>query len=930
MGLPTGTVTFWMSDIEGSTRLLRRLGGQYPSVLATHHRLVRDAVTAAGGTEVSTEGDAFFCVFTTAADAVDAAVHVQRALAGWQWPDGERVAVRIGVHTGDGVLGSTGYTGLDVHRAARVCAAGHGGQVLLSQATWDLVADRLPDGVSGRALGPHQLKDLPASEALHQLVVAGLPSQFPPLRAVGRPGSGLPEPAGPLVGRDRELAEVAGLLREARLVTLTGPGGAGKTRLAVEVARSLTPECPDGVHLVPLAAVSDPLLVAPEVERALGLPPAHGGWAGLPRVLDHLRDRRLLLVLDNLEQLLDAVPVVVQLLDAAAGLRVLVTSRSPLRVAAEREYPLGPLPVPPSADLPAAELLGYPAVQHLVVRARAARPGLRLGDADTAALARVAIAVDGLPLAAELAAARLRVLDPAELADRLEPRLAGAATDGDGAGAGKGLSLLGGTGLRDLPDRQRTLRAAVGWSHDLLAEPARRLFEVLGAFPGGATLDAVEAVAGTGGAGPSTGDGAGEPDTLDLLEQLVDQSLVLREAGDPPRYRMLRVIREFAAERLRDGGHADAVRDRQAQWAVALVERAAPRLLAGDRAGWLDRLAAEQANLRAVLDDLLQRDRDLAGRIAAGLWRYWQVRGLLVEATSVLQRVLSDPPPGVRPTSAAVRAEALTALGGISYWRRDSDGSHAAYTEALGLFEQVQDASGVARSRYNQAFPRYLRDDPAGARALAAEALDRFAALGDRDGVARARWLLGITDQIAGDLDSAATRLAQAVEELRPLDDAFHLGWALRVLARVELRQGRPADARRHLAESLPLFAAVCDTPALVLHLSDAAFLAVQEGDPERALLLVGATRHLQRVSGTDLVDDRLNAPPSVDELCAVVGERGRALVDEGAALGVQEAVATALAGGPRGTAEPTVAPGTPANRVPEPRGQSARARAPG
>jgi len=927
VGLPTGTVTFWMSDIEGSTRLLRRLGERYPSVLATHHRLVRAAVTGAGGTEVSTEGDAFFCVFTTAAGAVAAAVAVQRALAAADWPEGERLAVRIGVHTGEGVVGSTGYTGLDVHRAARVCAAGHGGQVLLSRATWDLVAEALPDGVSGRALGPHRLKDLPAPESLFQLVVGGLPAEFPPLRAAGRPGAGLPEPAGPLVGRQRELAEVVALLHDARLVTLTGPGGAGKTRLAVEVARELATECPDGVHLVPLAAVSDPALVASEVERALGLPPAHGGWAGLPRVLDHLRERRLLLVLDNMEQLLGAVPVVGQLLEAAPDLRLLATSRSPLRVAAEREYPLGPLAVPPSADLPAAELLDYPAVQHLVVRARAARPGLRLGDADTAALARVAIAVDGLPLAAELAAARLRVLDPGELADRLEPRLAGPVRGG--TAGGQGLSVLAGTGLRDLPDRQRTLRAAVGWSHDLLTEPARRLFEVLGAFPGGATLDAVEAVAGPGDAGlADRGGGPDEPDTLDLLEQLVDQSLVQREDGDPPRYRMLRVIREFAAERLRDGGRRDAVRARQAQWGVELVERAAPRLLAGDRAGWLDRLAAEQANLRAVLDDLLQRDRDLAGRVAAGLWRYWQVRGLLVEGTSVLQRVLADPPPGVAPAGPRVRAEVLTALGGISYWRRDSDGSHAAYAEALTLFEQLDDASGVARSRYNQAFPRYLRDDPEGARALAAEALDRFAALGDRDGVARSRWLLGITDQIAGDLGSAAVRLARAVEELRPLDDAFHLGWALRVLARVELRQGRPADARRHLAESLPLFAEVCDTPALVLHLSDAAFLAVQEGDPVRALRLVGATRHLQRVSGTDLVDDRLNAPPSVDELCAVVGERGPALLQEGAAMSVQEAVAAALAGGAPSTPSPDAGPVVAT--VPGQRGPAAAAEAPG
>src|SRR3954469_16216978 len=500
-----------MTDIEGSTRLLADLGAGYAPLLLEHHAIARGELARTQGVEVSTEGDSFFCVFPSAVDAVGMAVAVQRCLAGHAWPGGRQVRVRMGLHTGEGVVAGDGYVGMDVHRVARVTAAGHGGQVLLTAATEALLQGHWPEGTSAVRLGAYRLKDLPEPETLYQLAADGLGTRFPPLRSLDAAFYDLPPTPSPIIGRDDDASRVCGLLSGHRLVTLTGPGGVGKTRLALHVARLLREDYPDGVAFVPLAEVRDPELVPDEIARALALPLAsYAGPSGLARLADHLRGRRLLLVLDNVEQLADGAEVIARLLDAAAGPRVLATSRGPLRLREEQQYPLD-------------TLTRESAVEEFAERARAVRPDLRLGPAELDAVARIVDGVGRLPLAVELAASRVGTLDPAEIADRL----------------GSQLGLLR-SGPRDLPRRQQALRSPLLWSYDLLDEPARHVFAAFAVFPGGATLDALGDVL-----PPSH-----EDDPLDALSALVDQGLVRRGTDGSARFTTLPVVRELAAELL--------------------------------------------------------------------------------------------------------------------------------------------------------------------------------------------------------------------------------------------------------------------------------------------------------------------------------------------------------------------------------------------
>ena len=455
MGLPTGTVTFLMTDIEGSTRLLADLGTDYARLLGDHHALVRGELARHAGIEVSTEGDSFFCVFPSPVDAVTAAVAVQCGLLAHAWPGGRQVRVRMGMHTGEGVHGGDGYVGMDVHRVARVTAAGHGGQILLTSATEALLAEHWPAGMSAMRLGVYRLKDVPAPETLFQLMAEKLPTRFPPLRSLEAPAYDLPVPPAPIFGRDEDTARITELLGDHRLVTLIGPGGVGKTRLAVHLAERLRPTFPDGVAFVPLAQIRNPELVPDEIARALRLPAApYAGPDGVTRLAEHLRERRVLLVLDNVEQLEDGADVIAALLQAAPEPRVLATSRGPLHLREEQRYPVEPLS-------------HESAVEEFTERARSVRPDLALGPADRESVARIVDGVGRLPLAVELAAARIGTLRPDEIADRLDSQL----------------GLLR-SGPRDLPRRQQALRSTLLWSYDLLDEPARRTFAVFAVFPG--------------------------------------------------------------------------------------------------------------------------------------------------------------------------------------------------------------------------------------------------------------------------------------------------------------------------------------------------------------------------------------------------------------------------------------------------------------
>ena len=615
--LPIGTVTFLFTDIEGSTRLLQEIGADYRDVLERHAVIVRRALAEHDGVEVSTEGDAFFAVFRSVTGAVAAAVAAQRALAEEHWPGGHRVRVRMGLHTGEGRLGGGSYVGLDVHRAARIAAAGHGGQILLSAASRALVETMLPEGVTLRDLGAHRLKDLDQSEHLVQLNIAGLDQQFPPIRSLETP-SNLPAELTSFVGRQREVDEVSELLAATRLLTLTGPGGTGKTRLALRIAAGMRPSYSDGVFFVDLAPLSDPTLVGPTVAHSLGLS-EQPQRPIIEMLKEHLESRNVLLVLDNFEHLLAAGEVLSDLLAAASRLKVLVTSRSTLNLYGEQEFAVPPLALPdPGAHADLAGLSEYEAVALFVERARAARPAFSITNESAKAVAEICVRLDGLPLAIELAASRVRILGPTEILARLQQHLSVLAT--------------GGT---DVPLRQRTLRGTIDWSYQLLKPAEQTLFARLAIFAGGCTLEAVEAVC-----NPSGELGL---ETIDGIAALVDQSLLRQTADDgESRFGMLETIREYGRDRLAANEGLDAVGRRHLRYFNDLAAMGERHFLGADQVTWLDRFEREHDNVRAALrravDERLPDDGLL---LAAALWRFWYQRGYLREGRAWLKELIS-------------------------------------------------------------------------------------------------------------------------------------------------------------------------------------------------------------------------------------------------------------------------------------------------
>src|SRR6266545_1249962 len=613
------TLTFLFTDIEGSTRLLQALGEGYRDVLATQRALIEGAAAGHAGTVFGSEGDALFVAFSDANAAVRAAAAAQRALSGGEWPDGRAVRVRMGVHTGQVTALADNYVGLPLHQAARITAAGHGGQVLVSEATRQLAGDDLA-GLGFRDLGEHRLKDLAHPERLYQLQIPGLDDAFPPLRTLEVRPNNLPVQLTSFVGR-AEIEAATGLIRSVRLLTLTGPGGTGKTRLALQLAAELADDFPDGVFFVALDAVTDPDLVPSAIATGLGLS-STSAEPPLERVIEYASHRRIMLVLDNFEQVVGAAPVVGRLLREAAELKVAVTSRVPLRISGEHEFPVPPLALPESPDgASAATAMKSEAVRLFVERALAVQPSFGLTDANSAAVVEIVRRLDGLPLAIELAAARTRILPVPALLARLDDRL-GMLVDG----------------ARDVPARQQTLRGAIDWSHDLLDEPDRRLFARFSAFAGGGRLTEAETIC-----GPVT---ELRRDVLEGLSSLSDKSLLraVLTFDEEPRFAMLATLREYAQERLTTAGEHEAIRRRHADAYLAVIEGCAGQLTGPGSAAWLDRLQADADNLRAALDWAIEMGEvEFALRFLVAIWRFWQIRGHLHEAAERVARVMAMP-----------------------------------------------------------------------------------------------------------------------------------------------------------------------------------------------------------------------------------------------------------------------------------------------
>jgi predicted ATPase/class 3 adenylate cyclase len=876
--LPTGTVTFLFTDIEGSTRLLQRLGDRYREVVDRHGRILRHAILEGGGGEVRTEGDSFFAVFPTPAGALAAAVQAQRALTAHPWPEGHSVRVRMGLHTGQAVPGGDDYIGLDVHLAARIAAAGHGGQILVSEATRALVEHTLPDGSSLRDLGRHRLKDIEHPEHLYDLVIEGLPAEFPAVRTVDARPTNLPPQRTSFVGREREVAEVTSLLAETRLLTLTGPGGTGKTRLALKVAADLLDRFSDGVFFADLSPIVDPALVSSVIAQTL-LVREEAGRDILDTLADHLRDRHLLLVLDNSEQVIEAGAAIARLVDGAPRLTILATSRAPFHVSAEHEYQVPPLALPDPEHMADIEMVTRSeAVALFAERASAIRPGFQITSQNAPAVAEIAARLDGLPLAIELAASRLKVLSPDALLERL----------------GQRLSLLTG-GARDLPDRQQTLRSTIEWSHDLLQAEERRLFARLGTFTGGWSLEAAEAICGPG----------LDLQVLDGLGTLLDHSMVRRggRGDDEPRFTMLDTIREFAVERLASSGEEDELRRRHAEHFRDLAEEAERHLTREDRVAWLSRLEGEHDNLRAALDRADRtRDADTGLRTAAAIWRFWLQRGHLSEGRGRLERLLSMPGAGAR---GPVRVRALGALGGIAYWQNDYPPMRGAYKQAVDIAREVGDPKLLASALLDLSFIPSLEKDTDRSEAILREGLATAEEAGDRVLTAEFWSNIAFLEVERGNPADAIDLRRTAIEILREEGAVWTLSQSLAGLAMITRMVGDLDAARGYLHEALEMFAQARDTLSISMTLTLLALIANDDGHHERAARLVGAAARIRDELGGGIPPEfagRWGDPE--EEAQQALGEdtyrRARA---EGYAMSREEAVSYAFEDGARQTA---------------------------
>ena len=816
--LPTGTVTFLFTDIEGSTRLLQQLGDRYSRVLEECRRLLRAAFQEWNGHEVDTQGDAFFVAFARATDAVSAAVDGLHALAVHSWTEDVVVRVRMGLHTGEPQLSSEGYIGIDVHHGARVMSAGHGGQVLLSQATRDLVVHQLPGGVSLRDMGEHRLKDLQRPVHLFQLVIAGLPADFPSLKTLDIYPNNLPIQPTPLIGREKEVASLGQLLRrvDVRLVTLTGPGGTGKTRLALQVAAELSDLKWRGIYFVDLAPVSDSAQVIPTIASTLGLREERGR-SPLECLKEEIDQNRVLLLLDNFEQVLDAAVQVSELLVACSQLKIMVTSRAVLRVRAEREFAVPTLRLPDSAQMPDLEaLLQYEAIVLFLQRTQAVAPEFRLTDMNAPVVVEIVRRLDGLPLAIELAAARMKLLSPEALLARLN----------------QPLQVLT-SGARDVAARQHTLRNTIAWSYNLLDAQEQELFRRLSDFVGGCTLEAIEVVNGV--LGNATGL------ILDIVASLVDKSLLRRREqgkGEEPRLAMLETIREYGLELLGASGEMKAVRKAHAVYFMELSERAGLER-ASDSPEWLDRLEQEHDNLRAAmhwsLEDM-EGCKEIALRMGGALRTFWYSRGYLSEGLDFLERALV----GSDEVEEPMRAAALYAAARLYEVRGDYDRAEPFLVQSLALYRELGNPARIAYALHLQADIAWRRGILDMARSLAEESLAVFRELGDRGAIASLLLHLGALAADQGEYARARDLLEESLAINRELGDKGSIADSLFNLARANFFSGSELGAARVLLEeSLSLFRQLSDKESIGYCLCLLGLLTLEQGDVTTARSLV-------------------------------------------------------------------------------------------
>lgn len=826
---PGGLLSFLFTDIEGSTQLWEHHPLEMKVALARHDLILREAIEGEGGYVFKMIGDAFNAVFTNPLSATKAALSAQQRLAQEEWPAGiGAIKVRMALHTCEAENRQGDFVNPNLNRIARIQAVAYGGQILLSNVVAEAVKDRLAslpaggwaEGVHLKDLGERRLRDLIQPEHIYQLCAPGLVEEFPPLKTLDYLPNNLPTQFSSFVGRENEVAEVVQLLHRHRLVTLTGVGGSGKTRLSLAVAAEALPQFPDGAYFVELANLTDPDLLPGEIAVILGVQESPGKTL-FESLKSHLQSKKLLLVLDNYEQLIKGKTVPVELLKAAPDLKIIVTSRIALVVSPEREYPVEPLPLPEISqkDLARPErLLENPAVALFVERGQSARPGFALTKENAGAIIEICVKIDGLPLAIELAAARVKVLTPHSILARLNERF-------------KVLRA----GELELPERQQTLRGVIEWSYDLLKEWEKRLFERLGVFVGGSYLEGVEEI----------GSGAGvlREDVLDGLESLVNKRLVrLTEQGEEMRYGMLETIREFGMEKLTERGESEAVLDRFGAYCREVTDRCNRKLRGPEEMVALQRLGLEYPNLRTALDWYIRQDRaeDALGA-GSSLLNFWSIRSFYTEGRTYLNRTLSMP---VKNKYTPARGKTLYAAAFLAFSQGLYEEAARLINESLDINRFLDNREGLAQALYILGVLAINQEDYNQARKALEECLNLRRETGDRTGTASVLNNLSWLSYEQGDYAAARKYVEECLSITRELKSVIMLASSLVSLANIEQRQGYYQEAIEHYRESLKLSTQLGSVKYLA---ACTACLASATGKYGMTLEGVGRTKYLTR-----------------------------------------------------------------------------------
>ena len=823
--LPTGTVTFLFTDIEGSTALWEQDSARMSQALAAHDAIVRSAVEARHGTVVKMIGDGVHAVFDDAVDALAATVDMQQVFADPTATSGVALHVRCGLHAGVVERRDNDYFGSSVNRAARIMSAAHGGQVLLSETVVDCVRDVLPAAVSLRDLGKVRLKDLSTSEHVYQVVHADLRREFPALRSLEATPNNLPQQATSFIGRVKELVELKRLLTDTRLLTLTGSGGCGKTRLSLQVVADSLERFPDGAWLVELAALTDAGLLPQTMAKVLGLK-EEPGKPITQTLTAYLKDKRLVLMLDNCEHLLHgAAELADTLLRQCPLLTILASSREALGIGGEQAYRVPSLSLPDS-KLPhtPASVAPFEAVQLFTERVLRARLDFQVTHENASTVASICSRLDGIPLAIELAAARARSLSIEEIDAKLNHRF----------------RLLTGGSRTALP-RQQTLRSLIDWSYDLLNDQERRLLQRLSVFAAGWALDACEKV--------GTSDSAEEWEVLDLLTSLCDKSLVVIEQTDgESRYRLLETVRQYARDRLLESGGGEAARQRHRDYYLALAEEAEPKLTGTEQSKWLSRLEEEHDNLRSALEWSCAAEEPAAAlRLCGALQWFWAMHGHLSEGREWCARIL-------RKTAAERRtseqAKVLNASGALAWFQADYGAARQMLEQSLAMARELADRDGIARSLNNLGLVAWDQGDYQTARAMYEESLAIKRESGDQGQIARSLNNLGLLAQEQGDFGAAEALHEESLAIVRKLGDRGGIATSLNNLAIVAYARGDYLFAKTLYEQGLAIVREVGDRSGIANALNNLGLVANEHHDYAEAKARVDEALAIMRELG--------------------------------------------------------------------------------